>query len=198
MSLQSIALSAGHNPNSPGACYPPRDKGGTCEYSEAVIWVTLLRHLLEEEYLVVEVPTGRLTDKVKNINALNVDMAIEIHFNACGGCSASGSETLHFPGSITGKDAAQNIQDELGKVFTPDRGAKAGWFRMDRPGVEDYPGDIDGDERPDYFLRKTNCVALIIEPEFIHNHYKISELRHEGAVAIARGVQKSLDMIKEL
>ena len=40
---------------------------------------------------------------------------------------------------------------------------------MDRPGVNDYAGDIDGDESIDAFLVRTKCTALILEPEFIQN-----------------------------
>ena len=44
---------------------------------------------------------------------------------------------------------------------------------MDRPGHSDYPGDLDGDEVVDYFLRKTNCPAVILEPYFIHETARI-------------------------
>ena len=40
---------------------------------------------------------------------------------------------------------------------------------MDRPGVVDYPGDVDGDENKDAFLALTNCPAVITEAYFLDN-----------------------------
>ena len=59
---------------------------------------------------------------------------------------------------------------------------------MDRPGVIDYAGDVDGDEIIDYFLRKTMCPALIIEPEFVQNYDLILQTKTEGILALAEGL----------
>jgi hypothetical protein len=79
----------------------------------------------------------------------------------------------------------------------PDRGAKEGWYKMDRPGVIDFYGDEDGDEMPDYFLRKTNCPALILEPEFIQQYGHIKNSRKVGTQAIAAAIQETLALWKK-
>ena len=141
------------------------------------------------------VPSGRLKKKVKWINKHNADLAVEIHFNACGGCKAKGSETLYYPYSTRGKKVAEIIQKYLGDVCPPSRGVKEGWWGMDRPGIEDYPGDVDGDEKPDFFLKYTNCPAVIVEPEFIHNVSVIEERREYGSYVLAAAIAEAADAL---
>ena len=66
---------------------------------------------------------------------------------------------------------------------------------MDRPGIEDYPGDVEGDEKPDYFLKATKPVALILEPEFIHNRSAIETNRDAACKALAGGILKAVEEI---
>jgi hypothetical protein len=135
------------------------------------------------------VPSGKLPEKVGFINDLcglnDVVCAVEIHFNSGPAGRVWGSETLYYPGSHAGKRMAEHVQSKLGAVFSPDRGAKEGWYKMDRPGIADYHGDVDGDEKPDYFLARTRCPALILEPEFIQNATVIRERRDQAINAIA-------------
>lgn len=184
-----VAVSAGHNPSKVGACHE-----GFCEYPETEVWRDALTDALTArgiEVFVVD-PTG-LTAKVASLNAANCDMAIEVHFNACGGCGASGAETLYYPGSAKGKVAAELVQAQLcAAMGNKDRGVKEGWYKMDRPGVVDFYGDEDGDEMPDYFLRKTNCTALIVEPEFVEFSERIVAKRGEACQAMADGIVDAL------
>ena len=72
--------------------------------------------------------------------------------------------TLYYPGSVKGKALASSVNSSVGLVLNSrNRGVKEGWYRMDRPGVEDYQGDVDGDENIDYFLAQTTCPAIIFE-----------------------------------
>lgn len=187
---QAVALSVAHYPERKGACY-----AGVCEHHESKMWTNTLQGLLEHMgYRVYRAPVGKLPLKVQSINAQNCDLAIEIHFNACGDCGASGTETLYCPGSTKGKLAAQCIQSSLVKALQrSDRGVKEGWYKMDRPGVIDWYGDEEGDEAPDYFLARTNCPALIIEPEFIEIvgrtfQATYGQMMKDGCGAIAGGV----------
>lgn len=175
-----ILLSAGHHPLARGASF-----GDFNEYDEAREWVDALVANMSDRAAVLRVPTGPLTEKVKWINDSNASLAIEIHFNSDPGHKGMGSETLYCPGSAKGKQLAEEIQQELGAIFHPSRGAKEGWYRMDKPGHEDYPGDIDGDEMPDYFLKYTNCPAILIEPEFIHNKTVIQGYREWACARLA-------------
>jgi len=181
-----ILLSAGHYPQAPGACNP-----SWCEHEEAQRWVWALAHILREQTHIQFVPTGTLTQKVKWINGYKgepITIAAEIHFNSDPTSQGKGSETLYCPGSVNGKKAAELVQWHLGTLMVPNRGAKEGWYRMDKPGHIDYPGDIEGDEKPDYFLKATRPAAIILEPEFIHNAEKIQSNRNDACQLIARGL----------
>lgn len=184
-----IALSAGHYPDRQGAYY----KG----ISEYLAMSRLVLELLFTSSDFRMVPTGTLPEKVKYINSGSFDAAVELHLNACGGCGAKGCETLYYPGSSTGRAMAEWVQSVLPeKLGTRDRGAKEGWYRMDRPGVVDYYGDKDGDETPDYFLAKTAMPAIIMEPMFIEEAVDrgmdIYNYAEDIAAAIIRAVANSV------
>jgi N-acetylmuramoyl-L-alanine amidase len=187
--MKTVLLSAGHYPAAPGAC-----SGEVCEHPLAIEWCDrVFLELVNSGVRCIPVLPGPLKDKVRFINRHQADLCVEIHFNACGGCSARGSETLYMPGSLNGFKAANEIQKYLADVFPPSRGVKEGWYRMDRPGIKDYAGDVDGDEQPDYFLRKTRWPAVIVEPEFIHNTKEVIQKRDEGCHALARGIIAALN-----
>lgn len=182
-----VALSAGHWPQARGACAE-----GRCEHEEAAYWCSKIAQALPSTIEVFHVPTGPLRDKVEDVNAAHCDLAIEIHFNACGGCGAEGAETLYHPGSGSGKEAATYIQQAMAGCGVRSRGIKEGWYKMDYPGVVDFDGDVEGDERVDYFLQATNCTAVIIEPEFIENHHRFDRLRGPMTKAIADAITEYL------
>lgn len=187
-----VAISAGHHKERPGASY----RGTTdkfVEHDEAVMWQKIVAAQFSPDEVFM-VPPGTLPAKVLAINTIpNVACAVEIHFNAAidnhGRHVGKGSETLYCPGSFQGLRLARLVQQELSEVFFPDRGFKEGWYRMDRPGIEDYRGDKPGDEVPDYFLKATKMPAIIVEPDFVHRYVLIRSQRFEGGEAIARGIK---------
>jgi hypothetical protein len=185
-----ILVSAGHHEGAKGATWE-----GHSEWPQAVLWQDLLVQYLGD--VGEKVPHGKLRDKVEYINAAQAVCAIEIHFNSAkvnGRHVGSGCETLHYPGSVQGEQLAWFVQRALAEDFHPDRGVKEGWYRMDRPGVVDYDGDVDGDEKIDYFLRKTHCPAVIIEPEFIHNWDAIEHHRAHACMSMARELTKLMSI----
>lgn len=193
-----IAISAGHHVGARGATV-----GDFSEYPETLKWAELIwnniRRLYGKENSML-VPVGTLPKKVEFINRavamVGCQLAVEVHFNSAPGGGAKGSETLYHPGSTKGKVAAEIVQDGLAQIFKPDRGVKEGWYRMDRPGVVDYHGDVDGDEKPDYFLRATDCPAIIIEPEFIQNRITILHWREKACEIIAHKlIQARLELL---
>lgn len=175
-----ILVSAGHYPESPGACYR-----GFCEFEEAMLWAQLLVSEIEKHAPCLLVPTGKLPEKVSFINTHSPIMALEIHFNSSANGKAKGFETLYYPDSVGGKALANVVQDAIATCLENNRGIKEGWYRMDTPGVVDYPGDVDGDETVDYFLRKTICPAVIVEPEFIQNIDRIQKNRENCIEVLA-------------
>ncbi len=184
-----ILVSAGHHPTKAGACFED-----FCEFDEAARWAKLIVENIGDERALL-VPFGVLKDKVKFINervSNNKTIAVEIHFNSAviwkdkngDGVQqdyefkhiGNGCETLYYPKSVNGKNAALTMQHSLSRIFTPDRGAKEGWYKMqERFGA-------------DYFLAKTKCTSLIIEPEFIDNKSLIINNRVSGCIAIAEAL----------
>lgn len=169
-----ICISAGHHPTKPGACFK-----GFCEHAEALRWASDI--VLELGYRkAVLVPPGPLRDKVQFINDHDPVIALEVHFNSAvnarGDHIGEGCETLYYPGSTGGMLVAEEVQNELAVLFPPSRGVKEGWYRM------------DPSNGPDYFLARTRCPAVIVEPEFIHHVDRISKLQHPAAVSIAKAL----------
>lgn len=155
----SVFISAGHVNNKDGANF----KGTFFEHTEAVLWRDIICELMG----IKPVPVGTLEEKVKYINDTMSEpsIAIEIHFNAAMNSKkeyiGKGCETLHYPKSKNGIALAELIHEEILKSFSPDRGLKEGYYQMNP-------------KKPvDYFLRKTHCPAIIIEPEFIHRYGNI-------------------------
>ena len=180
-----IFISPGHHQKRKGASY-----GDFTEFDEAMLWQIKLMDLLTRERAIA-VPSGGLRSKIAFINNKMTEfqgphIAIEIHFNMDWNdfnedgkvdpneYVGKGSETLYYPKSNAGKQFAEQIQDQLSIVFPPNRGAKEGWYQM------------NPDKGPDYFLAKTNCPALIIEPEFVHHKDKIVEARDIACHIIAQ------------
>lgn len=169
-----ILVSAGHRPEARGACYQ-----GFCEWDEATQWASTIVHHLRRDALLV--PTGHLQGKVKFINDHNPTVAIEVHFNSArdrsGNPVGAGSETLYMPGSAKGRYCAEIVQRTMAGIFQPDRGVKEGWYQAD---------PANG---PIFFLKRTACPALIIEPEFIHRQEVIQSNREAACHAVADALQ---------
>lgn len=90
-----------------------------------------------------------LREKVRIINSIRPDLAIENHLNACEDKEVFGCETLYFQDSIRGQRLADMIQTQLLTIreIKKDRGIK---------------------ERNDLILLSgTTCPAIITEPLFL-------------------------------
>ena len=185
-----VAVSVAHSEMKPGACH-----GGACEHGESLVWSLMVTDKLADPIECVMVQGESLTEKVAIVNEKQCDLALEIHFNSVAGGGVSGSETLYYPGSERGKEAAIIMQKHVvAAMQNPNRGVKEGWYKQDRPGIVDWYGDEDGDETPLYFLKATNCPALILEPEFIQQYGHIKNSRHVATEAIAKGIFEILDL----
>lgn len=186
-----VAISAGHYPEKQGAVWD-----GISEFDEAQIWQREICESLRQwaiakavDVVVHETQWGGLRQKVAEINSQSCDLAIEIHFNAGGTARTSGAEILIYPNSAGGMSIARRMMKPLAEAMeTKSRGIKEGWYRMDRPHVIDFEGDVMGDEVIDYFLRETNCPALILEPEFMQQIENIRRLREAGIEAIVNAI----------
>lgn len=186
--MKDIGLSIAHYAEAQGASHD-----GVTEFVLSTDWIAEITKYSDRFF----VPTPeKLPSKVRQLNTQRVKAAFELHFNACGGCGAKGCETLYYPNSVSGKALAKKVQQGLVPLLnTRDRGVKEGWYKMDRPHVVDYFGDKDGDELPDYFLRKTRMPALILEPLFIEEaverNFKIELIAEQFAELL----EKSADSL---
>lgn len=121
-----------------------------------------------------------LTDEIKECNAFNPDLALDIHNNAGGG---DGAEVFHYSKGGTSKTLAQNVLNEIVKIGQNSRGLKT---RL-------------GDNGKDYFgfIRDTKAPAIIVECAFLDNKTDVqiidtaAEQKTMG-IAIAKGVLTTL------
>ena len=182
-----ILVSAGHHAYKKGASYE-----GFYEYDEAQIWASTICYYIGFDCKLV--PSGVLKDKVEFINSQkNVSIVVEVHFNSAKVWEdlnkngvvdkgeikniGNGCLTLHYPKSIKGIEAAKTVQDSMERVFKRHwNGVMEGYFRMNPAnGV-------------DYFLARTLCTSIIIEPEFIHHKELIQSKREEACKLIAESL----------
>lgn len=173
-----ILISAGHHPSAPGA-----KLGDFVEHDEAMLWVVEIARYLGTRGLVV--PPGTLAKKVEFINRHDPSATVEIHFNDAWKDKngdgmvqddehvGKGCETLYMPGSERGRSLAEALHGPLAALFPPDRGVKEGWYRMDPK------------RGPDFFLSRTACPAVIVEPDFVENAERLRKFRPVACAAIA-------------
>lgn len=180
--MSKVILFAGHYPENPGAAWD-----GLSEHEEAVRWCDLLREHMDEAELLIG-PTGRLREKTRFVNLRWPVLAVDLHFNAWrdeqGKPRGEGSMTLYCPGSVKGELAAKFVQDELAQVFEPDLGVREGYYQL------------NSEKGPDWFLVRTKCPALIVEPEYVHHGDKLRDLRAEGVDALARGLRAAVGALR--
>lgn len=205
-----LILSIGHYPAAGGAKWHD-----LIEHTEIFRWMNFIYGRLSKynDISTHLVDVGKLTAKVNQVNeivrqtkvmrAVVPILAVELHFNAAGSTYVSGNETLYYPGSVTGKAAAHKFNDEFIEyaeaqygMHIKNRGAKEGWYWMDRPNVVDYSGDVDGDEKPDYFLRKTSCTSLILEPHFLCELEGMDDW-HCSATAVAEALRSTVKCLTQ-
>lgn len=123
-----------------------------------------------------------LTDEIKECNAYDPALAVDIHNNAGGG---DGAEVYHTIYGGTGKTLAKNILAEIVKLGQNSRGIKT---KKNSQG-KDYFG----------FIRQTKAPAVIVECAFVDSKkdVKIVDTKQEQqamGVAIAKGILQTLDI----
>lgn len=176
-----IALCAGHHKDRKGAV---NKKHNLNEHDEALKVIIPLADILLKNGHPVSTFSGKLSQKIANINEYDFDLAIDIHFNAAT-YKGRGCEVMYVPGSTKRQDQAAAMSQEIALYMNlRNRGAKEGvYWGGENPGT-----------KPNAFLSKTNCAAFIPEPLFIDNDKEVEYWfvagRHEQiAEAIARGIE---------
>ena len=121
-----------------------------------------------------------LTEEIRECNAFNPDLAVDIHNNAGGG---DGFEVYHYHKGGTSKTLAQNIEAEVKAIGQNSRGLKT---RLNSSGT-DYYG----------FIRCINAPSVIVEGVFVDNAADAAQadtLAEQKAfgIAYAKGILKTL------
>lgn len=121
-----------------------------------------------------------LKDEIKECNAFNPDLALDIHNNAGGG---DGAEVYHYSKGGKSKELAQNILNAIVALGQNSRGLKT---KIGNGGA-DYFG----------FIREIKAPSVIVECAFVDNATDIqiintAEKQRKMGVAVAQGVLKTL------
>ena len=179
---KKVFLGVGHGGNDPGAI------GNGFKEKDLNLSIALAcRDELVKYGVIVQMSRTKdendpLTSVIKECNAFNPDLAIDIHNNAGGG---DGAEVYYHYKGGTSKTLAQNVLNEIVKTGQNSRGIKT---KLNAQGT-DYFG----------FIRQTNAPAILIECAFVDNKndIKIIDIEAERkamGVAIAKGILKTLNI----
>lgn len=177
--MAKVFIGVGHGGNDPGAVGYLVEKDINLKMAQA-----LAAYL---QNCGVEVKMSRttdendpLTEEIKECNAFNPDLAIDVHNNAGGG---DGFECYYHYKGGTSKTLAENIEAEVKAIGQNSRGCK---IRTGANG-KDYYG----------FIRETKAPAVICEGVFVDNANDAAQADTDEKCRIfgeayARGILKTL------
>lgn len=135
----------------------------------------------------VEIKMSRTKDEndpigevVRECNAYNPDLAVDVHNNAGGG---DGFEVLHYSGGGTSKTLAANIESEVLKIGQNSRGLKV---KLNSSGSDYYA-----------FIRSVSAPSVILEGVFVDNKADAAQADTDAECkafgeAYAKGILKTL------
>lgn len=182
MSKKKVFLGVGHGGSDPGAIGFLTEKvinlkmALACrDYLENAGVLVLLSRTKDED--------DSLTEEVKECNAFDPDLAVDIHNNAGGG---DGFEVFcSISTKSKGRTLAENIEAEVKKIGQNSRGIKT---RMNSAG-KDYYG----------FIRSINCPSVIVEGVFVDNANDSAQADSDAECkafgeAYAKGILKTLEI----
>ncbi len=177
---KKVFLGVGHGGSDPGAV------SGNIHEADLNLTIALkcrdelLRHGVSVMMSRTTNENDTLTEEIRECNAFDPDLAIDIHNNAGGG---DGAETYYYTGGGTSKTLAENVLAAITKIGQNSRGAKPNIIN----GIKEYFG----------FIRETNAPAIIVECAFVDNKTDmqiidtVAEQQAMG-VAVAKGILKTL------
>lgn len=178
--MKKVFLGVGHGGSEPGAV-----ANGFVEKDLNLTIALACRDELERHGVNVLMSRTKdendtLTEEIRECNAYNPDLAVDIHNNAGEG---DGCEAFYYHKGGTGKTLAQNILANLILIGQNSRGIKT---RLNSSGT-DYYG----------FIRETKAPAVIVECAFLDNKTDLQIIDTEAeqkamGVAIAKGILLTL------
>lgn len=126
--------------------------------------------------------------KVKECNAFNPDLAVDIHNNAGGG---DGCEVYHYSKGGTSLTLAKNVVTEISAIGQNLRLGTSG----KKDGLKYKKNALGGEYYA--FIRQTKAPAIIVECAFLDNKADVQIIDTEAeqkkfGVAVAKGILKTL------
>ena len=177
---KKVFLGIGHGGSDPGAVANGFNEADLNLAIGLACCDELIRHGVDVKMSRKKDENDPLTDEIKECNAYNPDLAVDIHNNAGGG---DGAEVFHYSGGGMSKTLAQNINTAIIAIGQNSRGIKT---KVNANGT-DYYG----------FIRQTKAPAVIVECAFIDNKTDIAIIdtaaeQKAMGVAIAKGILNTL------
>lgn len=182
--MAKVFIGVGHGGNDPGAV------GYVVEKDVNLTMATACKNLLEAYGVTVKMSRTKdendsLTEEIKECNAFDPDLAIDVHNNAGGG---DGFEAYYHIGGGKSKTLAVNIEAEIKAIGQNSRGIKT---KKNRSG-KDYYG----------FIRETKAPAVIVEGVFVDNATDVNiistiDKQKAFGYAYARGILKTLGIAEK-
>ena len=177
---KKVFIGVGHGGSDPGAVAFGREEADLNLAIALACKDELVRHDVSVMMSRTKDENDTLTEEIRECNAFNPDLAIDIHNNAGGG---DGAEAFYHYGGGLSKTLAVNVLDEIVKIGQNSRGIKT---KLNNAGT-DYFG----------FIRETKAPAVIVECAFVDNatDIKIIDTAAEQkamGVAVAKGILKTL------
>lgn len=183
--MAKVFLGVGHGGSDPGAVKYIKEKDINLKMATACAKY-LRAYGVEVMMSRTKDENDPLTEEIRECNAFNPDLAVDVHNNAGGG---DGFEAYHS--IIGGKSLtlAKNIEAEVLLIGQNSRGVKA---RTNSKGY-DYYG----------FIRQTKCPAVICEGVFVDNASDAAQADTDAECeafgeAYARGILKTLGISIEI
>ena len=177
---KKVFIGVGHGGKDPGACANGFEEADLNLDIALSVNSELVRHGVSVQMSRTKDENDDINDEIKECNAFNPDLAVDIHNNAGGG---DGAEVYYHYKGGTSKTLADNILSEVVKIGQNSRGSKT---KLNSAG-KDYYG----------FIRETKPPAVIVECAFVDNKTDIQIIdtaaeRKTMGIAIAKGILKTL------
>ena len=177
---KKVFIGVGHGGSDPGAVANGFKEADLNLAIALACQSELIRHGVAVQMSRTKDENDALSDEIKECNAFNPDLAIDIHNNAGGG---DGAEVYHAHSDKRDDALATNILTAIQAIGQNSRGLKT---RLNSSG-----GDYYG------FIRQISAPSVIVECAFVDNKKDIqiidtaAEQKTMG-IAIAKGVLKTL------
>lgn len=176
---KKVFIGVGHGASDPGAVANGLKEKELNLVTALKVNEVLKAHGIETKMSRTKDEYDPLTDEIKECNAFNPDLAVDIHHNAGGG---DGVEVFCSIVGGTSKTMAQNIINEIIALGQNSRGVKT---KKNSSGKDWYG-----------WIRQTVAPAVIVECAFLDSKdHEIVDTKTEQeamGIAIAKGVLKTL------